>query len=304
MKLSDRLLWHTARTPLVRPFKSLKRALRRGEIRERRRLAASLACDVEVEARAASLNRDGYVDVSDLLAGPALDALQRAADLKLARAAEAKGAQSSTRKSFWVRLLDEDMTGGALRTDNAFVAAALQPTVIGVLARALGELPQLDYVLLTLSEGSEEPLASSQLWHRDYDDVRTIKLFVYLTDVEDGTKGPFTFLPASSSDLVGFTRRTHRADDAVFVGPVKRDDVKEMTGLRGSAFFVETSRCLHMGSRLPPGNTRLLYTATFTTAPKIYSAAPPTFILTGAEDAVTRTILSDRAVPALSKHAA
>lgn len=296
MKLSDRLTWHAARTPLVHPIKSLRRALSRSEISERRRLAASLSSDADLAMRAANLNRDGYVEISDLLAGPILEAVQAAADAKLERVAEAKAAQTSNRKAFWVRMLDEDMKDGLLPSDNPFVALALEPSVVGVLAEALGELPQLDYVLLTFSEGSSAPLTSSQLWHRDYDDVRTIKLFVYLTDVEDRSQGPFTFLPASSSDQVGFTRRTHRTDEAVFTGGVRREDVKEMTGARGRAFFVETSRCLHMGSRLLPGHNRLLYTATFTTAPRIYSAAPPAFSLTGDEDPVRRTILSQRAI--------
>lgn len=298
MKLSDRLTWHAARTPLVHPIKALRRAFRSKEIVERRRLAKSIAVDPSIELCAARLNRDGYVDVSHLLAGPLLALVQAAADAKLARVAEAKAVQTSSRKAFWVRLLDEDMKDGLLPTDNPFVALALDPSVVSVLATAIGELPQLDYVLLTLSEGSDAPLTSSQLWHRDYDDIRTIKLFVYLTDVQDRSKGPFTFLPADCSDKVGFTRRTHRADDSVFTGPIQRTDVKEMTGEKGSAFFVETSRCLHMGSRLSPGNTRLLYTATFTTAPGMYSASAPGFVLTGEEDAVTRMVLSPRAIPA------
>lgn len=297
MNLRNRLTWHAARTPIVHVIKALKRASLGGETRERRRLAGSMAGDPGTALLAEQLNRDGYVDVSDILRGPALAAIQAAADAKLSRVGEAKAAQISSHKAFWVRLLDEEMTGGLLSTDNPFVAIALEQSVIGVIAAALGELPQLDYVLLTLSEGSNAPLTSSQLWHRDYDDVRTIKLFVYLTDVQDREKGPFTFLPGPVSDKVGFTRRTHRTDEMVFAGHVRREEVKEMTGPRGSAFIVETSRCLHMGSRIPPGNTRLLYTATFTTAPSIYSGQPPAFALTGREDNVTKTILSSRSVP-------
>lgn len=297
MKLSDRFTWHASRTPLVRPLKALRRVFSGRDIAERRRLAAAMPHDPDIVTCAAKLNRDGFVEISDLLVGPTLEAVRSAANAKLARVAEARAAQTSERKAFWVRLLDEDMDQGLLPTDNPFVAVALDPVVLSILASALGELPQLDYVLLTLSEGSDAPLTSSQLWHRDYDDVRTIKLFIYLTEVADRTKGPFTFLPAQWSDLVGFTRRTHRTDEAVFRGSLKRGQVREITGPAGSAFFVETSRCLHMGSRLPPGNTRLLYTATFTTAPRLYSAAPPGFALIGAEDAVKRAVLGPRAVP-------
>lgn len=296
MKIVDRLTWHMARTPLVRPVKALRRASCRDEIATRQQLAASIAGNSEAALCAEHLNHEGYVDVTHLLAGPAISSVKAAASAKLARVAEAKAAQMTTQKSFWVRLLDEDMSDGLLRTDNPFVALALHPGLIQVLAETIGELPQLDYVLLTLSEGSDAPLTSSQLWHRDYDDVRTIKLFIYLSDVKDSMNGPFTFLPAPVSDKVGFTLRTHRPDEAVFKGPVRQTDVVEMTGQTGSAFLVETSRCLHMGSRLSEGYSRLLYTATFTTAPGLYSSSNRSFALSGNEDSVARMVLSRRAV--------
>lgn len=296
MKLVDRLTWHAMRTPIAGGIKAVRRAMHAPMLRERKRLADGLGSDPVLAGLARDLNRDGYVDVSDAISPAAVNALLSAAESKLDRVADARELQASTRKAFWVRMLDEDMEDGLLPSDNCFVSPALDPAVIGVLASALGELPQLDYVLVTFSEGSDAPLTSSQLWHRDYDDTRTIKLFVYLTDVTEVADGPFTFLPAPVSDRVGFTRRTHRADGAVFTGGIIRDDIKEMTGARGRAFLVETSRCLHMGSRVLPGHARLLYTATFTTAPRLYSPAPPAFRLTGDEDAVTRCVLEPRSV--------
>ena len=70
--------------------------------------------------------------------------------------------------------------------------------------------------------------------------------------------------------------------------------MREMYGSRMSAFIVETSRCLHMGSRLAPGHTRLLYTATFTTAPRLYPAPPAGFSLSGVESELALQVLEGR----------
>ena len=294
MKLSTRLTWHAARTPLVRPLKAIKRAFAGEIVGRRRRFAETLEVLPSIDARARQLNEDGYVSITDLIDPEVLNQLQAAGDEKIARAAEAEKHQTLRHKSFWVRLLDEDMVDGVLPTDNVFVAIALQDPVLQLLTRALGEVPQMDYVLLTLSQGSDAPLTSSQLWHKDYDDIRTLKLFVYLTDVEKPEHGPFTFLPAPSSDKIGFTRHSHRPDEQVFRGAVRREDVREMYGSRMSAFIVETSRCLHMGSRLAPGHTRLLYTATFTTAPRLYPAPPAGFSLSGVESELALQVLEGR----------
>ncbi|NTV12180.1 MAG: hypothetical protein HGA47_15640, partial [Zoogloea sp.] len=171
------------------------------------------------------------------------------------------------------------------------VRFALQPAVIGVLARALGELPQLDDVLLTLSRATGKAHSYSQLWHRDHDDVRTIKLFVYLSEVADPSDGPFTFLPGPVSDRFGFALRSHREDAAIF-RRAGADELKAMVAPRLSVFMVETSRCLHMGSRMAPGHERLLYTASFISVPRAYPEPPPRFRLAGGEDAVVRCVLA------------
>src|SRR5262249_25595044 len=178
-----------------------------------------------------------------------------------------------------------------------FVRFALQPAIVAILARRLGELPRLDSVQLTLSQTASPQLSYSQLWHRDYDDVRTIKLFSYLTDVNDTGDGPCTFLPGPVSDRFGFSLRSHREDREV----LQRLNGEKPTAViapRLTSFLVETSRCLHMGSRTAPGHSRLLYTATYITVPRLYPEPPMRFLLRGDESEVTRAVLSVRlAVP-------
>lgn len=296
MKLWTRIVWHTSRTPLVGPLKTVRRMMAKDAVRKRRSLARQLEVTPIIDNLAARLNKVGYVAVTDVVDPALLADIQAAGEAKLTRSQEAERAQTLRHKAFWVRLLDEDMVDGVLPTDNPFVAFAIQPSVLQLLTRALGEVPQLDYVLLTHSKGSDAPLASSQLWHKDYDDIRTLKLFVYLTDVDEPEKGPFTFIPGDVSDKVGFTRRSHRPDEKVFRGAVKRQDVRAMFAPRSTAFIVETSRCLHMGSRLAPGHSRLLYTATFITAPRLYPEPPAGFALSGNENDLALQVLDGRTI--------
>jgi hypothetical protein len=182
-----------------------------------------------------------------------------------------------------------------LPTDNPFVAFALQPAVISVLARIFGELPLLDDVLLTLSRPNGKALAFSQLWHRDYDDTRTVKIFIYLTDVVSKEDGPFTFVDGPLSDLLGSSLRSRR-DDKEISRRIPTEAVREMVAPRLSVFMVDTSRCLHMGSRVAPGHVRLLYTASYISVPRLYPEPPLRFRLVGNESQIVRWLLVAKGV--------
>ena len=244
-----------------------------GEKRERRRQAQLLSVTAAERNKAEELNRNGYAIVTELM-DPAVQQQFAAAGIeRLGDIENAEAKQSSNWKKFWVRLLDAEMKDGKLSADNIFVQYALQPAVINVVATALGEIPWLDYVLLSYSRHTGEELASSQLWHRDHDDVRVIKLFSYLTDVEEDGDGPFTFLPRQSTDKFGFPLLgSHFPDDRVF-DKVPRGDIKVMKAPRLASFMVDIAKCLHMGSRMAPGHGRLLYTATFFAFPRMYPGA-------------------------------
>src|SRR5262249_46580256 len=154
-----------------------------------------------------------FVSLDEYLDPQLMQAMLAVSDAKLERVGELRNQQSASHKSFWVRLLDEDTSDGKFSSDNPFVRFAIQKPVIHVLTEALGEVPQLSDVLLTLSEESNRELTYSQLWHRDFDDVRTVKLFAYLTDVPATADGPFTFFPGPVSDRFGRSLRSHLSDE-------------------------------------------------------------------------------------------
>lgn len=290
ISLWRRALWHANRTPAAWFIKAAVSMAHREDKAARARAARVHESDAMAAARAQELGAKGHCMISDLADPALLRELERDSLERVKRAEQSRAAQKETHKAFWVRLLDDGMVDGAFDCDNVFVRFALQPKVIAVLANLLGELPRLTDVLLTYSTPSDEALSYSQLWHRDYDDVRTVKLFAYLTDVTDVADGPFTFLPGPQSDRVGFALRSHLAD-AAFFSRARPEAVEQVRAQRLSVFLCETSRCYHMGSRVADGHARLMYTATFISSPSVYPAGQPRFRATRPLSAAERLLL-------------
>lgn len=290
-QLSRRLRYQLYRSPFAPAIKAYRRFGARAGVAKRAALRDTLKVRSEAAAAAAALNRDGYVVLTDLIDTAARERLAAAAAERQAAGQQgnSQAAANFTNKTFWTRLLDADIQDGKMRADSPFVQFALEPVLLEVIAEATRQLPQLDYVLLTQSHYVDAPLSTSQLWHRDHDDTRTIKVFAYLTDVDELGDGPFTFLPGPFSDRFGYSLKSHRPDDAIFAH-VPQDAKVEMIAKRLSVFAVETSRCLHMGSRLSEGHQRLLYTATYTTFPRLQPGTG-SFVLTGQESELERAVL-------------
>lgn len=267
----SRIIWQLNRSPLRKLIKSTVRLANIGDVRERTALVRGLLKSPSLDDVVNQLKVDGYCILTDLVDKELLQRMATRSTERLANAESAAQHQSQTSKPFWVRLLDEEMEDGKMRISSPYIRFATQPLVMQIVSRVLGQIPRLDYVLLTLSRYSPKSFEKSQLWHLDHDDVQVIKLFVYLTDVKDLNDGPFTFIPASASGTLGYTLRSHRNDEEVFgSGCIAASDVKSLTAPALSVFMVDTARCLHMGSRLSEGHQRLLYTATFTSAPSTF----------------------------------
>ena len=297
ISLWHKTAWRLARTPAAGWIKRYQRLFVSDAIATRRELGRSLPRDVTITQTAKDFNRLGYCRLDELVDPALLHAAARAAAEKYAVAARASQAQEVHLKDFWSRLLDEDKIDGMLPTDNPFVAFALQPRILALLSEIYGELPFLDDVLLVLSRPTGKQLTLSQLWHHDYDDVRTIKLYIYLSDVACQEDGPFTFLPASASARVGMSLRSRRADEEI-ASKVPFGEIVQMIAPRLSVFMVETSRCLHMGSRVAAGHERLMYMASFISVPRMYPEPPPRFRLSGLESDVIRCVLTPARTPA------
>lgn len=128
----------------------------------------------------------------------------------------------------------------------------LSDEVMAVASHYFDEVPVLSRVDFWWSPPNETK-AESQLFHYDGEDKSQLKLILNVVDVDENT-GPFTFLPAPASEAVAKTRRhSARLDDDLVETTVGRDVVTRLTGPAGTVGAVDTSRCLHYGSR---GNLR------------------------------------------------
>jgi len=113
----------------------------------------------------------------------------------------------------------------------------------------LGAVPRLSGAMLVWSP-ENDTARSSQLFHFDYEDLTQLKMFINIFDTT-AEQGPLTFLPADVSERVqkAIGRILGRvSDEKVYQAGGQNHDIK-LVGPRGSGAFLDTSRCLHYGSR-------------------------------------------------------
>src|SRR5262245_57786395 len=168
------------------------------------------------------------------------------------------------KRGFLKNLLDND----DLRAAPLLVDFALSDPLLSVVTNYLGMIPRLTRVDLVYSIPRLMPdeHIASQLFHQDPEGVRQAKLFLYVFDVAE-EHGPFMFIPASRSEEIVPAIRHHRQQAGAPDEVRYRDeevqaqgglaDVVRLKGPAGTASVVDTSRCLHAGSRIRPGYFRL-----------------------------------------------
>jgi hypothetical protein len=146
---------------------------------------------------------------------------------------------------------------------------ALSDGLLSLVTNYLGTIPHLNRVdlLYSVSHGGEEAI-SSQIYHLDPEGRRQAKLFLNLRDIGPD-EGPFTFIPAeASSQIIKAIKHRRASDDEseLAMGRYLDEELAQVRGLEksvsvmgpaGSGVLVDTSRCLHCGSRVKPGTYRL-----------------------------------------------
>lgn len=82
---------------------------------------------------------------------------------------------------------------------NPFHAFAMHPKVKAIADGYFGLKTQLYYLTLnvTLPVGEDAEAQASQRWHRDHEDKRLLKMFIYVNDV-DSEAGPFLYAKDSA----------------------------------------------------------------------------------------------------------
>jgi len=122
----------------------------------------------------------------------------------------------------------------------------------------LGCKPLLDNIGCWWSYGDRPAAKGTQRYHRDFDSIRGFKLFLYLTDVDDGS-GPHVFMKGSHTSPLLDTGKA-QSDEAVR-GTFGPENEVRMTGPAGTWFLADTFG-FHKGA-LPSTGRRLILVAQY-----------------------------------------
>jgi len=107
-----------------------------------------------------------------------------------------------------------------------------------------------------------KPPAATQLFHRDPDDWKFVKFFVYLTDVDAGS-GPHTYVMHSFRTAGRIRARAYSRQE--IDSRYGKDAVYTVTGPRGMAFMADTYG-IHAGTT-PTHTPRLMLQAQYSLLP-------------------------------------
>ena len=119
--------------------------------------------------------------------------------------------------------------------------------------RYLGVDPMIMSVVLWKSFPRTSPDASSaQLFHYDNDRASFVKMFVYLTDVDDAN-GPHTYVPRSHRDKPRDLLHGQRLADADVARFYPPEGWKRILGPKGTVFFADTQG-FHKGGAVVSGD--------------------------------------------------
>lgn len=170
---------------------------------------------------------------------------------------------------------------------DSFLQTSLSKDVLDVVASYLEMIPLFKmcsfHSTILLPIGSRALF--SQKWHRDPDDKKLVKVFMYMSDVNEEGAGPFTYI--KGSQLGGRWRHLFPQVPPVGSYPpaaeleraISKADHKVCLGRAGTMIFCDTSG-LHKGG-YSTIKRRLMYAATFASRA---SVLPTNYTLTDTEN--------------------
>jgi hypothetical protein len=222
------------------------------------------------------LNRNGVAitSVGELLeSGSCFQELSRSVEeLEDARARDILAARDRSdetdsvgQKTFNVELLGPRPV---LDPDNVYARFALQRPILQIANAYFQMYTRLRYFNVWRTFATTTEARESQLWHRDREDHYILKVFVYLSEVDDGA-GPFTY--AAGSHSKGSLRvlpeyftegNVRRSRDEQMARAVPREKWIKCTGPVGTIVFADTHG-FHKGG-LARERDRLMYICMFT----------------------------------------
>lgn len=153
---------------------------------------------------------------------------------------------------------------------NPFHRFALHAKIVEIVNGYFELYAKLYYLTLnvTLPVGNNAEAIASQRWHRDPEDRKMCKVFLYLNDVDDKS-GPFMYVMKSCYGLKYGSLFPQKPpigiypDAAILEHSIAKEDIKVCTGRAGTLIFCDTSG-LHKGG-FATGGERVMFTAGYRT---------------------------------------
>ena len=150
--------------------------------------------------------------------------------------------------------------------DDPLLKLALDRKLLEIVSSYLGLWPCLHSVGAWLNYPTDTPAQISQLWHRDPEDLRLIKVFIYLADVDE-QRGPFTYIPRThpfGAEAAGAQKleKKKRVPDDRMNRVFPPESWRVCTGPAGTMILADTLG-YHRGGK-PIAGRRILITFTYT----------------------------------------
>lgn len=154
---------------------------------------------------------------------------------------------------------------GWVTTFDEMYEISSDPVLLNIVQKYMGVPPIFDTPVVFLNSAAPVDTKglsdTAQLYHHDLHRLQFVKLFIYLTDVDDNS-GPHAMIPGTHrsrpQEMWADGRRT---DEAVAKSGLLENEVR-IKGKAGTLFLVDTS-ALHKGVH-PTGNARLLAQVQYT----------------------------------------
>jgi hypothetical protein len=177
----------------------------------------------------------------------------------------AEGSNDALGKTFLIRLIDFSTPHDG---ESNVLRLALDENILRIVAKYMGINPVLHGMAAWYNFPVSQAASFSQLWHRDPEDVKTVKVFIYLDEVGPDN-GPFTYLPRTHPLGADSTKTPIHEHPRRITGPemervFDRQRWLECCGPAQSLIMADTVG-FHRGGYVKCGH-RTLVTFTYTSA--------------------------------------
>jgi len=159
--------------------------------------------------------------------------------------------------------------------DSPEMKLATSDAMLKSVAQYLGRLPMLldisARISLSDADSPGSKLSGSQMFHRDMDDVASVKVWILCSDVKS-ENGPTVLLPTKISHTIarkiGYRQGDKIPNDVPFED--HQADFFEATGPIGTSFATDTCSSFHYGSRTEVSKERLVLYFQYVTSTSVY----------------------------------